>query len=481
MTHSVLFPKFSARFPAFPARTRLSLVGLALSAALLAGCTEPELVLDGDRFDPRDTAAASAAAAAAAEAGKPPTPGQEQPSKIPAREYQVLGEARGISLPAARANSDWTHRHGTASHAITHPALGSNLKQIWQRSVGKAGVRRVRITADPVISGGRIFTLDAVGEVRAHSTGGDLLWSANLVPGNERAGEGSGGGLAVEGDTLYVSTGYGNLHALDVSNGGQRWVQRLRALASGAPTVYGGLVYLTTRDGFGWAIETKTGRVRWQSEGSPTTTVTMPGSAPAVAGRAVYFPFGSSELAAVLRQSGVRLWSTTVSGVRTGRAYATVQDISGDPVIVGNTLYTGNPGGRTVAIDAVSGERLWTATEGTMGAVWPAGGSLFMVTDQAELMRLDAKTGVPIWTGSLPFYQKESLKRRKAVYAHYGPILAGGRLIVASSDGMLREMSPQSGALLRVTDMGRPAAVNPVVAGQTLYIVTDDGQLRAFR
>lgn len=464
-----------------PPVTLRTFVCALVAACVLAACAEREATLPGDRFDPRDTAAASQAAAAAEKAGRPPRPGPEQPRNVPLRDYAVLGEPRRISLPGQRANANWTHRHGDPSHAITHPALGANLQQIWQRPIGQAGVRRVRITADPVVSDGRIFTLDAVGEVRAHATSGALLWTRSLVPVIERAGEGSGGGLAVVGSTLFVTTGYGNLHALDVTSGGERWVQNLASIAAGAPTVVGDLVYVTTRDGFGWAIETGTGRVRWQIEGTPTTTVTLPGAAPAVSGRSVFFPFGSGELAAVLRQGGVRLWATTVSGGRTGRVYATVSDISGDPVVVGNTIYVGNPGGRTVAIDAVSGERIWTALEGAVGAVWPAGGSIFLVSDQAELMRLDARTGQTIWTGSLPFFKNERLKRRKAIFAHYGPILAGGRLIVASSDEKLREVDPASGRLLRTTDLGGEAAVNPIVAGRTLYIVTADGQLRAFR
>ncbi|MEM1360323.1 MAG: PQQ-binding-like beta-propeller repeat protein [Pseudomonadota bacterium] len=460
---------------------RIFLSFLGLSAIVLAGCGPREELLDGDRFDPREVAAATQAAAEAAEAGRPPTPGEPQPKRIPTRGYTVSGEAQAISLPGQRSNADWTHRAGTPAHQITNPALGNNLTQIWSRPIGQAGVRRLRITADPVIAGGRIFTLDAAGTVSATATSGAAIWSKSLVPPNERAGEGSGGGLAVAGQTLYVTTGYGNLHALDVTSGAQRWEQSLGALASGAPTVAGDLVYLTTRNGFGWAIETGTGRIRWQIEGTPTVAVTQPGAAPAVGSRSVYFPFGSGEVTAVLRQGGLRIWATTVSGERTGRAYATVPDISGDPVILGDVVYVGNAGGRTVALDAVSGARIWTALEGSTGPVWPAGGSVFLISDQGELVRLSGSDGTVIWNAELPYFQAERVRRRKGVYAHFGPILAGSRLIVASSDGFLREVDPASGQLLRQTPIGGAATVNPVVAGGTLYIVTEDGQLRAFR
>ena len=66
-------------------------------------------------------------------------------------------------------------------------------------------------------------------------------------------------------------------------------------------------------------------------------------------------------------------------------------------------------------------------------------------------------------------------------FANYGPVLAGGRLIVPSSDGTLRQFDPVSGALLAEMPLPGGAASNPVVAGGVLYLMTGDGQLAAFR
>ena len=60
-------------------------------------------------------------------------------------------------------------------------------------------------------------------------------------------------------------------------------------------------------------------------------------------------------------------------------------------------------------------------------------------------------------------------------------MLAGGRLIVASSDGVIRQFDPTSGAPLGDIALPGGAASNPVVAGGTLFVVTKRGQLAAFR
>lgn len=460
--------------------TSVRFVGVASAAALLlVACSPPEEILPGERFGVRDTVAAEEAFDPTAAAPSQPLP--QPPTKVAQRPYVVTGEAASLSLPAPRANSDWTHVGGSASHQIAQPALGSPLRRIWSAPIGEAATRRVRPTADPVVSGGRIFTMSAFSEVQATSTSGAVIWRRNLTPTSEKPGEAAGGGLAVDGNRLYVTTGYGVMHVLDVATGAPIWTKRLDTVPNSAPTVYGDMVYVTNRDSSGLAMDTKTGRILWQLEAAESGAYTTDGASPAVSGRTVLFPFGSGDVIATLRLGGVRLWSTTVTGSRVGKAYAQVLDISSAPVIVGDTAYIGTPTGRLAAVNIGTGERLWTARQGASSPVWPVGGALFLITDQSDLVRLSASDGSLVWSGTLPLYTDERVRKRRAIYAHYGPVLAGGRLIVASSDGMLREFDPRSGALLRTTDLGAPAIADPVVAGQTLYIVTENGALHAFR
>ncbi len=87
-----------------------------------------------------------------------------------------------------------------------------------------------------------------------------------------------------------------------------------------------------------------------------------------------------------------------------------------------------------------------------------------------------------IWRVALPYFTETKPRRIEAIYAHYGPVLAGGRLVVASSDGALRFFSPTDGIAGRrgrAFPMARLRA--PVIVGGTLYVVSTKGQLHAFR
>ena len=111
----------------------------------------------------------------------------------------------------------------------------------------------------------------------------------------------------------------------------------------------------------------------------------------------------------------------------------------------------------------------------------PAGDSIFMVSDRNELLRLSARDGSRLWARELPFFTKSKPRRQNEIYAHHGPIIAGGRLIIASNDGLMRFFNPQNGATIGSVAIPGGATTEPVVAGSTLYVVSTDGKLLAFR
>ncbi|MGP1355066.1 outer membrane protein assembly factor BamB family protein [Roseicyclus sp.] len=445
-------------------RARMRLGGaFALAAVtLLAGCGDREQILQGERFGTRVPLMATLAGDASAAA-------------------EPADEARAIDLPGASTFASWEQRGFDAQNRTPHATLSANPSQVWSVNIGQGDSRRNRLTADPVAGDGRVFTLDSAAGVRAHSiASGQTLWSADLTAGFDRNGSVSGGGLALSGNTLYATTGYGELVALDVASGAVRWRQRLDA-GIGAPTVEGDTVYVVSRDNSAWAISTDVGRIRWEIPSAPAQALRTGGAAPAIADGTVIFPFGSGELVAARRDTGARTWATAVAGGRLGVAYSNISDITGDPVVVGNTVYAGNQSGRVVALSASTGERLWTATDGSYSPVLAAGGSLFFVSDRNELIRVEAATGDRIWGTELPLYVRERERRRRAVFTHYGPILAGGRLVVASGDGQIRFFDPVSGALTQTVPVRGGAASHPIVVGNVLMVVTRDGRLAAYR
>ena len=436
----------------------LGLAGITLASA----CAEKEVVLTGERENVRavteDGIATNALASSEASGTVPP-----------------------LSIPAARTNAEWTQGISSPITRVEHPALSAAPKLAWTVNIGDGDGRRGRITADPVVGGGLVFTLDSKAQVSAVSPGGKVAWTRDLTPDNDSGKDSSGGGLAYGNGRIFVASGFGRLTALDAATGQEIWQQNMRATGTGSPAYSDGLVYVVSGDELAWALDADTGRIRWQLSATPDLHNVMGAPAPAITDKYVIFAFGSGELQGAFRQGGLRRWDAQIAGNREGFSSGRVEDITGDPVVQGDKIFVGSHAGRAVALNLGSGERIWTAPDGSLNPMWPVGDSVFMVTDRNELVRLSAETGDRIWGRTLPFFTQKKPRRQSEIFAHHGPIIAGGRLIIASSDGKLRLFDPTNGNPLGAVDFPGGATSNPVVAGNTLYLVTTKGQLLAFR
>lgn len=443
---------------------------LALTVLVAVGCAKKEEILPGQRFDistPLDQAVPAQAVDGVALAADTPAPDA------------VANRREKIKLPRETNASSWTHTNSGTDHLAGNLSLAADLTHLWSASIGAGSDRKHRITSDPIIAGGLIFTLDSQSRVMATSPIGAAVWVHDLTPPSDREGEASGGGLAYADGVLYATSGFGTVTAMAADTGSVRWTQKLDAPIAAAPTVYKGRVYVVSRDNRAWSIKTKNGRIDWQQQSTRADAGLVGGASPAIAGRNVILPFSSGEMMSVLTRNGLRVWSVAVSGARTGAALGNITDISSDPVVTKSRVYAANQSGRITAVSRKDGKRIWTAKDGSYSPVLPVGNSVFLVSDQARLVRLDASNGATIWSVALPGYKRD--KTRRDAYVHFGPTLAGGRIIVASSDGAIRSFDPVSGDLISTVDIPSGAASQPAIVDGVLYILTQKGKLAAYR
>jgi len=380
----------------------------AVAALVLGNCAKKEEILEGQRFDVRTPLTEAFADA-----------------NTDATDTATANRAVAIKLPRTVNLTSWTHRNGRPDHHPGHPALSSNLTHLWSVNIGSGNGRKHRLTADPVVAGGLIFTLDSQSRVMAHSPIGAAVWVRDLTPASEKQGEATGGGLAYDGGVLFATSGFGEVTAMRAEDGQVQWRQRLDAPVSSAPTVFKDRVYVVSRDNRAWSLKAGNGRIDWQQQSTTGNTGLMGGGAPAAGGKNVILPFSSGEMVAAMTRNGLRVWSVAVSGSRLGQARSNIGDISSDPVMADGRVYAGNQSGRITAVGARDGERIWTANEGSYSPVWPVGNSVFLVSDAAQLVRLDARNGQTIWAVDLPGYKRE--KKHREAFAHYGPVLAKSR------------------------------------------------------
>jgi outer membrane protein assembly factor BamB len=148
-------------------------------------------------------------------------------------------------------------------------------------------------------------------------------------------------------------------------------------------------------------------------------------------------------------------------------------------VISGGRVYAIGNAGRMVSIAINSGIRVWDQRISGVQTPWVAGDMVYAVTTDNDLVCLTARDGRVRWVRALPRWEDEDRKRDPISWA--GPVLAGDRLILAGSNEVALSVSPYTGDLLGSIELSDPVLIPPVVANRTLYFLTDDGDLIAYR
>ncbi len=384
-----------------------------------------------------------------------------------------------VDLPDAWTNQFWPQAGGYPNHAMGHLALGPSLKKVWSSSIGKGGDRRRPLTAAPVMAEGSVFSVDTDGEVRAFDAAtGKRKWSVSIVPKGEEDSGAVGGGLAYASGRLYATSGYKYLTALNPQTGAQLWKTKLPSPARSAPTVMNEQVYVVTLDSRLLVFAVSDGAPLWNYAGVSESTNLLGSAAPAVDETLVVLPLSSGELFGLRPENGRVVWDDNLSAVRRSGSMGAIADIRGLPVIDQGVVFALSFSGRMVALDQVTGRRLWQREVGSAETPWAAGRTVFVMSTEQQLIALRRDSGEIHWVTQLPRYEDD---KRDAPVVWTGPILAGGRVITASSAGELMEIEAQSGKIMRTTKLGGSVTVPPMVAGDTLYILTQDGDLTAWK
>jgi outer membrane protein assembly factor BamB len=387
---------------------------------------------------------------------------------------------RIIAPPAAMPFIDWSQPGGVATNAPGHVLADASLDVAFRQSLGRGSSRDEKLAAPPIIMGGVLYFLDASHELRAfNAADGDALWSQDLRPVGGRDRRALGGGIAGADGRIYAVTGFGDAIAFDAATGQELWRTRADAPFHAAPTVSDGRVYAVTNDSELVAFDAADGTVLWTHQAIAEPARILAASSPAVAGDTIVAPFASGELVALLSANGRRLWVDALS--RAGRltSLSAINDIAGRPVIDNGTLFAASHSGLLAAIDMRSGQRIWARSFASTQTPWVAGQQVYAVTVDGELACLDRNTGAAYWVTQLPRFEDEEDREDRIAWT--GPILAGNRLILASSTGEVIAVNPETGEVTARQDVGAPVFIPPIAAGGLIYIVTDEARLVALR
>ena len=421
----------------------------------MAGCSEPELVLPGERIAVT-----------------------QQLEHLSANQ-QAMAEGAGLSAPLTTLTA--SHPGLNAGHAGGHLALDLPLDERWDVEIGTGGDEFVEL-AVPVVGAGHVFAVSASGEVSAiEIETGNLSWRVSIEDFEDDVIPGIAGGLAISGSTVFVHGGGHNLAALSVEDGNVIWSQRFQLPLRGGPTVYAKkALAVTDIDANLFMLRIDNGSVLWDRAGLPSGTIVYGAPSPAIYDNQIAVAAHGGELSLLDADNGDVIWSDNLATFNPRTPLQGLGDIRAHPVHDGGLVFAVSQSGRTAAFAVRSGLLLWELPIGGIEMPWVAGDSVFIVTLDGRLYAIRRNDGAIRWVAELPGALPIGAVAAEDIPRYVGPVVAAGKVIIVAEDGNILLFNADTGALEDEADVGGRIVTAPQLAAGMMFVLDNSGTLTAF-
>ncbi len=381
-----------------------------------------------------------------------------------------------VTLPPAQDIKNWNHVGGNPSHLMPPIIVGSDPKKVWAQHIGEGADTYHRLITHPVVNNGLVYSMDIHGHVQARKTeDGTLAWELNTSP-EEGHSNTMGGGFAIDGDFLYITTSFGDVWCVEAQSGKNIWTKALETPIRAAPTVFAGRVFVVTVNNEIFALEAKTGDELWDYAGIIEPSSLLGGSAPAACAQAVVVALTSGEIYCLSPESGRVLWSDTMTPALRIDTVSSIAHIRARPIIEGDVVYLASHGGRIAAYELLTGKKIWAKEIGALRTPVLSGDFLFAITTNDDLVCLLKSTGQVRWAASLP-------RKRESddVITWAGPIVVNDHLVLVSTSEQMAFVNVTDGKIDKTLNLESACQLSPIVADKTIFTLTDSGLLQAWR
>lgn len=340
--------------------------------------------------------------------------------------------------------------------------LGPNAALIGVRLAWSAKMGEIDFPLDVKVTGTTVVLVDAGGTLAAIDarTGADLWRAAIGAP--VVAGAGS------DGRFTAVVTRDNELVVLEA--GREAWRQKLGAQAFTAPLVAGARVFVLTADRAVSAFDAQSGRRLWlQARAGDPLVLRQAGLMLAVGDTLVVGQAG--RMVGMNPLNGAIRWEVPVASPRGTNEVERLVDMvatvrrSGDVVCA--RAFQSNVG----CVNAARGSLLWSKPANGFQGVHGDAGFVYGTEADGRVMAWKVADGERAWVS-------ERLKYRVLT----APLAVGRSIAIGDSTGLVHFLSTTDAAPLnRVSTDGSAIAAAPVLAGDTLVVVTRNGGVFGFK
>lgn len=332
----------------------------------------------------------------------------------------------------------------------------------WSADIGASLGDRFH-QLEPTVSGQSIIVADAAGNVTSlEPETGKRIWQVDL-DGAIAAGVGFGQ------ETAAIVLDTGELVALSSVDGSENWRTQLTSEVTAAPQIDAVKIVVQQVNGQVAAYDRVTGEKRWAYDAQePALTLRGTGT-PLLLSDGVLAGFANGKVAALAADSGTPAWELRVNEALGRSELERLVDLDGGFTVSGDLVFTGGYQGRVVAINPRTASTVWTQRFSTYQELAAGFGNVYAVDSAGAVEAFDAASSASVWRNS------DFANRRLSA-----PVTLGNSVVVGDAYGYLHALSQVDGRpLARISLDGSAIFADPVVFGDSVYILSNSGKLSA--
>ncbi len=338
--------------------------------------------------------------------------------------------------------------------------------KIWGEKVGGGKKQLVlRLGLGPAINNGVVFAASHTGEVLALQLAtGRQVWVSRLKAPLS-AGPSSGEGLVVVGSSK------GEVIALDAATGSVKWRARVNSELLSAPAISEKVVVVRSVDGRLRGLNAATGKELWSVEQQVPRLSLRGTSMPVIARDLAICGFDNGKVMAVSLATGDTVWDTALSAPHGRTELDRIVDVDAAVRVVGDNVFAAGYQGRTAMLALDSGQIWWAHEMSSYRGLASNEDTVFVTQSDGVVVALRQRDGSEVW-------RNDKLKRRGLS----APVVTSTAVAVADYQGYVHWLDKSTGELVARVQVTKDRVTNPPVAmGDTVVVLTDSGNLAAFR
>ncbi len=287
------------------------------------------------------------------------------------------------------------------------------------------------------------------------------------------------GGLSYFDGKLIFVDGYGQVIAINSASGEIIWQNSLPFPILSSPLIYRGFVYFISADNRLFAFDFETGENSWSYQTIVETKKSIYTASPVAFENIVIAPFSNGELIAFKYDNGQPLWSDIASKI-TVLSNFDIKDISANPVISSNNIYTLSSNGKFLSINLINGQRNWVTDISGIRTPVISGNQIYLLNSDSKLICLNKRSGEIYWITQLE--KHKGTEKFKNLNLWLGPYALNDNLYLISYFGELLKIDPLNGEILDSQTLGiNEIMIEPLLLSDQIYIMDVNSDVYKFK